>query len=165
MCEYAVFQILKEKEYKIRDHNLLLYKAPTKWVQTKDKVANLFHFVFCLKSQFVRHPETPQLIMEVFKASNMQETLKKINSKKEAKFSRTKSKLKFDPIKDREPKQSKTAMSKELRSVMPQDFLTDDSMKDIEFEDVKSGESLEADKDSQYGLIKKKLKMSLFNLT
>ena len=48
--------------------------------------------------------------------------------------------------------------SKELQSVMPQDFLTDDSMREIDYDEVKSDESVSGesddDKDSQYELIK-----------
>lgn len=52
--------------------------------------------------------------------------------------------------------------------MIPGDFLTDDSMRDIDFQDVKSDQSLSnesnIDKDSQYSEIIKKRKMSILNI-
>lgn len=80
LCEYVVHQMMQRDLVKIKDSRHLFYKEMTKWINIGDKEMNdQFRSEFCFKSQMVRDIDFPTMMMEVFKPSEISNTVRRLN--------------------------------------------------------------------------------------
>lgn len=169
MVEYLIHELLHRGNRVIKGSVLLFYKSPFKWMtrghsrHMREKME-----VYGFKVNVARDFACPLMIMEVLQPVEFSVAERKIDQYTTV-FKTSKPKPSpYIPIlkqwKERDYRELPAKkMTKELRYFEPEKFETDESMCDIDYDDVKSNYSAcdYSDDDSQYSSIMKQNKKCL----
>ena len=157
-CEELVHEILQASASTVKASQLLLYSRILRWVKSDDKtLAADFKNEFGFKSKLKRDLHFPMQITETFHPTCIAKAERKIKLL----TSKISERRKLPPVFkhalnrwddwEEERRPEKMPRSKEMAFLQPEEFLTDDSMREFDYDDVKSDQSLNDLSDQSQG--------------
>lgn len=159
-CEYIILELLQEKMAKVKDSVNLFYKDVFHLIYFKEDFVT-FQRSFGYKCQLIRDPAAPHYFMEVLVISEQEKSQKKVETfqdqmrfiKRSASFRKRKSNqgiLRAWAENEQQRKKPEVEPSKLMKALAPEEFHTDESMANINYDDVRSYQSKSESEESEY---------------
>lgn len=151
-CEFVIKELLKHDIQKVKDSQNLYFKDIIK-LSSYGEFISSFREIFGYKCKLWRDPKKPEILMEILVITEIPKSLAKIRNYEEKMRNAVEKKFKKEDtvkfttdglIKAWELKTQKQDFykkSKLMKALQPVDFNTDESMVDIDYNEIKSCKS------------------------